>query len=79
VSNENPALVESFQLIFNQPMDPLYIFVWDDPLNLPRPTERIPIETFNLLSNSKFDGEENVSTFTHINQFNITQQNLKIA
>jgi hypothetical protein len=36
-------------------------------------------KTINLLSNLNFDGEGNVSTFMHLNQFNIARNNLKIV
>jgi hypothetical protein len=55
-SDDKPGHVESFHLTINQAMDLLYIYVWDDPLSLLRPTEEIPTKTVDLFSNSKFSG-----------------------
>jgi len=59
-------------------MGPLHIFIWNHPLSLPRPLGGIPVKTTDLLRNLKFNGEGKVSTFRHVNQFNITCLNLKI-
>jgi hypothetical protein len=77
--DNKPTHVESFHLTLNQPMAPIHTSVWDDPLSLPRPTKAISAKINNLFSNPKFDGEGHVTTFTHLNQFDITRQNLKIV
>jgi hypothetical protein len=60
-------------------MTPLCTSLWDIPLSLLIPTRGISLKAVNLLSHSKFDGEGHVSAFTHLNQFDITQQNLNIV